>query len=193
MTATEDEVDETIIKNIIDKLNSVLGIEEKENKYVEKSDSFEDFYKSLKEIEIDSNTIYFCKIIINKNSPLPSARAFMILTSLKGKENLICSSPKLENFSNKLFELHEEYIHILFSSENDISHIEEYLASFPKVDEVKVIDTNDVDFSFDKNKNSVEGIKVEDELNYEDDNNLIEDNLIEISSLDEITDIIEYI
>jgi len=193
ITATEDGVSEDSVKEVLDKINKIMKIEETEELKTDDNyktiATYDIFTKILNNLEKTTNNIYFVKITINENSPLLSARAFMILTSLKEKEDLIASNPALNPSSDKLFELHINYFEFIFSSQNNLNEMKEYLENFPEVEDVKIknINLDKISFNFEENLNSKEN---------KSNNNLENDDileLMEITSLEEVEDIINYI
>lgn len=173
MTATEDNVDEELVKDLISKLNGIMGIKEAIKSVdieTEEKDGFSDFEEALKKKKVE-HPVFFAKITIDEESPLISARAFMILTSLKQKEEIIRANPNLEDFGNKLFELEKNYIYILFSSSETVEELRRYLGNFPEVVDIKLknIDLENVCFSFEEQEE------------------------VEINSFEEIGEIITYI
>jgi two-component system chemotaxis sensor kinase CheA len=164
ISATEDDVDEKMVLECISKINKIMGIGDKNitsNESNEnKIDKFENFKTILNEEYKDEKNIFFTKIVINENSPLASARAFMILTSLKDKEHFINSIPSLETFTNGNNELDENTIYILFSSDKTIDNLKKYLANFPEVEKVFIKNINTQNISFDfKETTSKEEVK----------------------------------
>jgi two-component system chemotaxis sensor kinase CheA len=181
ISATEDDVDEKIVLECISKINKIMGIEDKNiasNKSNEnKIDKFENFKTILNEEYKDDKNIFFTKIVINENSPLASARAFMILTSLKDKEHFISSIPSLETFTNGNNELEDNTIYTLFSSDKTIDNLKKYLENFTEVEKVflKNIDSQNISFDFEnKNIEQKENFTEEKELTIKTFSDLIE-------------------